>query len=289
VATLLCCSIPRLRTVLGAVLVAAVSAPAFGQATTLAALGARMTQLRFFESGNDIPAYVDRFAATSFEHARTRYINAELTFALAAPGRVVEFKVSCEYRSTTGQPLGNAEIQYRVQPDWTQVTHAQGWGWSNPGQWTEGTYRAICTSDGTTVAEGSFTIVKGASDFRSLDGKLTRIRVFESGGTLPAREDRRYAARFTSKDARYLNVELELGFAAPGAELVLPVSCLFIGQDGQIVANVEVRFEIKPAWKDAYSAQGWGSVQGGWWRPGKYRVACVGEGRLLDQMVIEVV
>ena len=104
-----------------------VSAP-----TAVPALNGKLRHVRLFESSANIPAQNDRIFQTKFEQARTRYVNTELTFDFAAPGRQVDFKVECAYLTAADSTLGRPELAFSVKPEWVNVLHHNGWGYGRP-------------------------------------------------------------------------------------------------------------------------------------------------------------
>jgi hypothetical protein len=249
---------------------------------------AKLASLKFFETGPVILATNLRSFDAKFEAARARYIGIELTFQHPAPGRVASFTVACAYRTASDSLIGQIDIPFTIQADWQHTVSARNLGYADPGHWKPGTYRTTCTSEGQTVAQGTFEIVSGPPDIAAFPAKLARIRFFPSSGALPAREQRAYASAFAAAQTGYINVEVELAHEPPGRDVSVPIGCLVIRANGTIAANMTVAFDIKADWRNTFSSQGWGRTEPGWWSPGVYRVACSAEGKLLGQEVFEV-
>lgn len=268
---------------------AAQSGAAAETATPIPAINGKLRTIRFYETGDEPLASADRGYVTKFEKARTRRIGTELTFDLPAPGRVVAFKVACTYMAADSA-LGTLEIPFEAQADWTAAFHGSAWGWPGPRNWKPGVYRATCSSDGVRVAEGQFEIVDGPPDLPSFNARLSRMRLFASGSDVPPRDQRKYNTTFASAEVQYMHVEIELVHPAPGRVVNVPINCLVIRADGTITASLDLTFNgIAAEWTSAVRSNGWGNATAGaFWKPGRYRVACTGDGNLLGQLTFEV-
>jgi hypothetical protein len=249
---------------------------------------AKLSSLRFFETGPVIFAPALRSYDVKFEAARARFIGVELTFQHPAPGRVASFTVSCAYRTASDSLIGQIEVPFTIQADWQYTATARNLGYADPGHWKPGTYRTTCTAEGRTVAQGIFEIVAGPPDINSFPAKLARIRLFPSGGQAIAREQRAYGVAFPGAQTSYINVEVELAHEPPGRDVSVPIGCLVIRANGTIAASMTMVFDIKAEWRNTLSSQGWGTSQPGFWTAGVYRVACSAEGKLLGQELFEV-
>ena len=249
---------------------------------------AKLSSLKFFETGPNIPAANLRSFDVKFEAARTRYIGLELTLQHPAPGRVASFNVACAYRTASDSLIGQFDVPFTIQADWQFTVSARNLGHADPGHWKPGTYRATCTSEGQTVAQSTFEIVSGPPEIVVFPAKLARIRFFPSTGQLLAREQRVYSSAFPAAQTSYINVEVELAHEPAGRDVNIPIGCLVIRANGTIAASMTVAFDIKADWRNTSSSQGWGRTEPGWWSPGLYRVACSAEGKLLVQELFEV-
>jgi hypothetical protein len=266
------------------------SAASNGEAAPAAvpAVNGKLRHIRLFESGANIPSQVDRAFQTKFEQARTRYINTELTFDFAAPGRPVDFKVECAYLNAADSVIGKLDFAFSVKPEWVNVLHNNGWGWASPGVWKTGTYRVRCSSDGVVVAETTFEIESGPAELPMVKGKFAQMRLYEAPAEGVAKADRKYAISFAANQVRYLHIEVELAHEPPGTDVRVPIHCMIIRGDGTIEASLDLSMGIQATFRNAYFARGWGRATPGYWKPGKYRAVCSAEGRLLDQVAFEV-
>jgi hypothetical protein len=145
------------------------------------ALQAKVTQIRFFESGEGIPPRNTRVYATRFDASTARYINIELDLEYPDPGRVVAVPVSCVYFNHDGTRQGDITWTIQVQP-WTRSWSTEnGWGWKNPGNWPSGTHRVECSAEGRVIAQGSFEINQQP---QQLPGNWNSNRFFPPGSSL---------------------------------------------------------------------------------------------------------
>lgn len=271
------------------VLAAAATAAGAQSGPEIPSVNGRVTSIRFFEMGSDVPELPDRRFAKQFDVASARYISTQIDLEMPAPGRVVDIPIRCVYERPDGSEMGSADLGLEVQPDWTRPFNAQGMGWPEPGIWGLGTYRVRCTHQGRTVAEDSFEIVDAPPTIPSIGGKVATIRFYPSSGTFVEREAREYATRFPATTTRYINLEVQLAHDPPGRVATVDIGCPLVRDDGSLVTTLRLAYEIQPGWRDTFSSTGWGTDAPGWWKPGTYRVYCVAEGALVAEAWFEVV
>jgi hypothetical protein len=126
------------------------------------ALNARVTSLRFYESGYDALPREQQVYAPRFAKDTTRYIHWELNLQYPAPGRRIEFQITAIYLRDNGTPAWE-EIHRQtgdaaVEGEWTETTHGWGYGFDNPGNWESGSYRVDLYIDGKQLASAPFAI-----------------------------------------------------------------------------------------------------------------------------------
>jgi hypothetical protein len=172
-------------------------------------------------------------------------------------------------------------------------------------QWQRGTYEVDILVDKRLVATGVFRmdekdhiygeVQAKAADrsapvgvIRALDAKVTALRFFESGATLPPTAGRRYTTRFPLPTTRFVVWELDLAHPAPGRWLPVPIEALLFFRDaaGERVIQRRVFQTAAPAdrsdtyhmdffgWEDDYYYGRAGSTTQSprRWLPGSYRV-----------------
>src|SRR5205809_460520 len=120
-------SLPLALALFGSVPLSAQGArPVLGRAP-FNGLKARVTAIRFFESGGGIPAAKDRVVTTRFDALTTRYINLELELEYAKAAKRTEFQVDCGFEGPAGVAR-NFSLSGTVQPGWIGSYHAGGTG-----------------------------------------------------------------------------------------------------------------------------------------------------------------
>lgn len=128
------------------------------EAQPLAALEARVTAIRLFESGYDLPDRSTRIYAATFEAGKSRYINVEVGLAhQAAPGRV-NAQLTCRFLRDRTTEVGRVTLTYDIGAGQTSHYAARGWGNRDGGTWTPGAYLVACDDGRTTLGQAGFTV-----------------------------------------------------------------------------------------------------------------------------------
>jgi hypothetical protein len=272
---------------LGAVLAFAPAAPAQMALPAVPSVNGRVVGLKFFESGNDWVPRERRVYSSRFEKVSSRFINVELELAYPKPGKVVSFPVACEYLKADSA-LGKIEFTFEVQADWTGSFNSRGWGWARSGQWTPGTYRVRCASDGAFLSEAAFEIAEGPPVIAAINAKVSALRFFESPKDGVPAEQRKYANRFEAANTRYVGLELEFTHPAAATTYEFPVKCTFYKPDGSSFGTVDLRYVVQPTWKGIVNSTMWGWEAPGNWDKGVYTVSCVTESSWLATDTFEI-
>lgn len=240
-------------------------------------LKAKVTAIRLFESGAEVPDREARTITASFDALTTRFINIELELQYPRVSRSTEFEIGCRFDgpdSTARTPT----VRGSVDPGWAGSYHTAGWGARNRGMWPEGTYKVTCQGDGKTVAVSEFKVVKARAAVAALGASLTHLRFFQSLAERLPVETRRYGARFDARTARWIKAEFGLVYPPPAAVTNFAVECVFTFPDGTTRA-VKSERRIPAGWTGSVHAQGIGQERPGGWPPGGYRVGCSSDGR----------
>lgn len=118
----------------------------------------RLTQVRFFPTGQKLTApagrtYQDRFTASEATHIgiELSFVHPGLTKSGAAP-------IDCYYMRSPGAILGTMTMIYDLEPPAAAGSVAMGLGWDEPGHWATGDYLAICQMHGRPIAVERFTV-----------------------------------------------------------------------------------------------------------------------------------
>ena len=138
-------------------------------------LKARVTAIRLFESGGELPDRRRRVVTTSFDALTTRYINLELELEYAPASRRTEFRVECRFDGPDATPR-TPVIQAVVEKGWAGSFHTAGWGARQSGAWPAGTYQVACTEEGRSVAATSFEVVERPPAIPSLGAAVTHVK-----------------------------------------------------------------------------------------------------------------
>jgi hypothetical protein len=118
----------------------------------------RVTGIRLFPTGAQLPAAADRKYSDRFSPGTTTRIGVEVSFAHPALGKALEVPVDCYYFTPNGGTFGPMSFPYKPAPDSTSGHAAMGIGWDQPGQWPGGNYTAVCRINGRPVAVERFVL-----------------------------------------------------------------------------------------------------------------------------------
>gem|GEM_PF-2161361 len=251
--------------------------PAMLSGTPVGRLKAKVTAIRLFESGAEVPDREARTITATFDALTTRFINIELELQYPRVARSTEFEIGCRFDgpdSTARTPT----VRGSADPGWVGSYHTAGWGARNRGMWPEGTYKVTCQGDGKTVATSEFKVVKARAAVDALGASLTHLRIFQSLAERLPVETRRYAARFDARTARWIKAEFGLVYPPPAAVTNFAVECVFTFPDGT-TRSVKTERRVPAGWTGSVHAQGIGQDRPGGWPAGRYRVGCSSDGR----------
>jgi hypothetical protein len=240
-------------------------------------LKARVTAVRLFESGGEVPDRKDRVITNTFDALTTRFINIELELEYPRSPKRIAFEIGCRFDgpdSTARTPT----VRGSVDAGWIGSYHTAGWGARNRGMWPEGSYKVTCRGDGKTVATSEFKVVRGRAAVEALGASLTHLRFFQSQAERLPLETRRYGTRFDARSARWIKTEFGLVYSAVAAPVTFLVECRYSFPDGT-TRPVKVERRIPAGWTGSVHAQGIGNDRPGGWPAGIYRVSCGSDGR----------
>jgi hypothetical protein len=120
--------------------------------------GARVTEVKFFESGYDGVALGHRTYQTRFDHRTAHYINWELNLSCPALASRVDFTINATWYNPNGTVFAQQSLNTYAEAGWTAPVFNFGRGWRNPGLWKRGFYRVELFVNGSRIATGSFQI-----------------------------------------------------------------------------------------------------------------------------------
>jgi PEGA domain len=137
---------------------AAPPAPAVGTLPNFPIAGARVEEMKFFESGYDSPELGKRTYQSRFDHRSTRYVNWELDLACPAIPARVDFSINAIWYNPDGTVFANQNMNTYALPTWTTPVFNFGRGWKASGNWKTGWYRVELFVNGNRIATGSFEV-----------------------------------------------------------------------------------------------------------------------------------
>ena len=119
-------------------------------------IDATITELRFYERGEEEIDYDDLDYKTRFSASEARYINWELLFEFPELSEDRQFRVVYYWPDTT--VMGEMAAPAALEAGWTWSWQGYGWGWEQPGEWPPGIYNVEVFAEDQKVAGGSFTV-----------------------------------------------------------------------------------------------------------------------------------
>jgi len=118
-----------------------------------------LLDIYFYESDGSDLAIDQRTHHTSFDTAKTRYINTEFVYRNTHEGTGdTPMKARVEYVKRNGKVIGHWEHQGMISKDWTTVNAQGGWGSKTAGSWDPGQYAALIYIDGEYVGGAPFLV-----------------------------------------------------------------------------------------------------------------------------------
>lgn len=123
-------------------------------------LNAKITEVKFFEGGYDIPAKDQRVYRTSFSRAETRYVNFELNLQFPQPGVRKDFVIESIWFNQYDKEIHRASLNTFILGDWNHSWHTRGYGWreASSSGWVAGTHRVDLYVNGVKIASENFSI-----------------------------------------------------------------------------------------------------------------------------------
>jgi len=122
-------------------------------------LNAYVTDLRFFEGGDDGVPYGEREYDHQFPKATTRSVWWELDLSYPETQAPVTFEIEAVYYKPDGSEDGHYTDEFHIKAGWSGSVHTSGWGWDEPGKWDPGPYLVEMYVEGDLVASDTFEIL----------------------------------------------------------------------------------------------------------------------------------
>jgi hypothetical protein len=121
-------------------------------------LDAKVTILRFFESGYKPTDMGKRDYAGRFRRDRSRYIYWELHMEHPTRERRSDFQIDEIWYKPDGSILAKQSLKRHLEESWVNSFHYHSRGWEEPSHWIPGKYRLELSTGGSRFAVGFFTI-----------------------------------------------------------------------------------------------------------------------------------
>jgi hypothetical protein len=121
-------------------------------------IGARITDLRFFECAAQLPPSGSEHFRYRFPSASTGYICYRLDMTYPRTDRASVLLMEIVIYNPDGSEHARFEAPLEPGAGWTGSGHRGGWGSTTPGGWATGTYRMEFLHQGRRVAMGSFEV-----------------------------------------------------------------------------------------------------------------------------------
>lgn len=251
----------------------------------------KVKALGFFESGPTIPLLNQRVYQYRFSKNQSRYIYFDLSMNYSSPKYDIKFPLSIIYYGPEGRVFARYSNNCQIDKNWTGSRHCIGWGFSNPGQWPAGEYKAEITSDETLVARGSFTIEQKPEVRQPVEqAEKSLASIFPVSVFLGFFENKigaggppLFRSRFPQATTRYINYELRIYSPAKEKVTAPYLDVVFYGPDGKVFARQKDSFRIPENAVIAWHEGGRGFEQPGGWPAGDYEVEIKSEGMLVNR------
>ena len=152
--------------------------------SAVAALGASLTHIRFFQSLAERLPVETRASGTRFDGRTVRWIKTEFGLVYPPVPAPATFSVECVYTFPEGT-MRPVTVERRVPAGWTGSVHAQGVGFEELGHWPAGNYKVSCRSEGREFAAGGFEVFDGAAPVTPVSGSSLRFFGSKAGAAGP--------------------------------------------------------------------------------------------------------
>lgn len=257
-------------------------------------LSANVSELNFYEKGEENIPKQQRKYRNRFSKSDTRFIRWELNLKHPDPGRRIDFDINAVWYKPDGSVFAEQTNSTRLEATWKSSWHAQGRGWKVPGNWKPGNYRVDLFVEGKKVASGSFEIFQekkqpAAKGFiPSLNATVTEVKFYEGGTNGVPYKLRVYSNRFASTQSRFIFWELHLGHPASGRRVDFTIETVWYNPDGSVFTRQTKPTFLEPDWKTSWHVYGSGWDTPGNWKLGNYRVDLIVKGKIVASRSFEI-
>ncbi len=259
--------------------------------------GVKVDEVKFFESGTDVPDVDKRTYQTVFSSSAARQVYYELNLSWGKISSRIDFDLDAVWYDPAGNVIHRGTHPSHVMPEWNGGSvHADNYGcdtapcntWATPG-----TYTVELFVKGVKVATGAFQIAGGTptttgptatggvrtftmSAIPLPNVSLHSLKLFESGQGTPDEKDRVYQTVFSKDSTRYVNWELYLNFGTISTRTDWDINTSWYGPDGTVFARTVHHAYAMPDWHGgSMHVDGWGcntAPCSAWTKPGNYAI-----------------
>ena len=121
--------------------------------------GISIEPLQFYEGPHDKTLdKKDRVYSHEFDRSTARSIFWEIDLSYPKPGSRIDFQLDAYWYNPDGSLLRHQVLPAYVEGTWKDSWHTLGYGWVDPGHWTQGTYRVEIQFKGVRIVSGTFQI-----------------------------------------------------------------------------------------------------------------------------------
>ncbi len=121
--------------------------------------GARLLQVKFYESAAGGTQLPQRIYQTQFNHRSSRYINWELDLSCPPLTSRVDFTIDEIWYNPNGTVFARQRVTTYADAGWDKPVINDGRGWQRPGMWKRGLHRVELYVNGNRVASATFQIL----------------------------------------------------------------------------------------------------------------------------------
>ncbi len=248
--------------------------------------------LKIFGSKENLYFNVKKYRKV-FDESESRYIYCEIAFYNKLFDEAdwdCKLKYVCK-NIKTRKEICSFEKEFSVKKDQNIVYIREGWGTPDPGWWKIGKYEWEVSIDGKAAGKCPFYIVKGGEVTGETNPyfNIKQIQLFESPKKGTPFNDRTYYNAFSSKETKYLNIEMRLeNHRTSDASFPLELQFNFYNDTGQHKAFMSYFKEFTDKRKEIIMDTGYGSDNGGYWYPDKYTLEVVFMDNLIAVVPFEV-
>ncbi len=245
----------------------------------------KVRELKIFGSKENLYFNIKKYRKV-FDESESRYIYCELSFFNKLFDEK-EWKTTIKFVCTDlekDKQLCDFDKEILVSKDQNIIYVREGWGTPDPGWWKKGKYKWEVFIDGKSVGTCSFYVTNNGlpSEEENPYFNISEVRLFESLRSGVPFGERTYYKVFSSKETRYLNLEMRLENLMLEEEVFpLELNFNFYNEAGQLKAMMTYFKEYKDKRKEIIFDTGYGADKPGYWYNDNYTLEVIFMDRLI--------